>query len=54
MKADVLNEKAPKRSKADGIAQTRSFIRHDSEKLARVIMMIMEAGEYKNLIKEII
>jgi len=54
VKADVLNEKFPKFSKVDSISEVRSFIRHDSEKLARVLMMILESSEYKNLIKEII
>jgi len=54
VKADVLNEKITSYKKADSLAKMRSLIRHDSEKLARVIMMILESGEYKNLIKEII
>ncbi|MCK9378959.1 MAG: YvcK family protein [Candidatus Moranbacteria bacterium] len=44
---------APKR-KNDALAETRSFIRHDSGKLAKVLMMILEMDEYNNLIKEII
>lgn len=44
---------APKK-KNDALAETRSFIRHDSDKLAKVLMMILEMDEYNNLIKEIV
>lgn len=52
--ADVLSSKIPKYSKADSIALLRAFIRHDSDKLARLIMLILEIKEYENIIKEIL
>lgn len=41
IKADILSDKKPIYSKSDAIANTRSFIRHDSEKLAKVIIKIL-------------
>jgi uncharacterized cofD-like protein len=54
IQADVLSKKIPKYSIADFIALTRAFIRHDSDKLAMVLMMISELGDYEHIIKEII
>ena len=52
---DLLHAKEIKDDKNDTIAAgTRSFIRHDSDKLAKVLMMILELGDYENIIKEII
>ncbi|KKP84550.1 MAG: hypothetical protein UR82_C0003G0011 [Candidatus Moranbacteria bacterium GW2011_GWF1_35_5] len=51
--ADVLNKNIIKKNKEDKIADTRSFIRHDSDKLANVILAISELDS-ENLIKEII
>ncbi|MDD5652405.1 MAG: 2-phospho-L-lactate transferase CofD family protein, partial [Candidatus Moranbacteria bacterium] len=53
VKADVLSEKRVCKNKNDFIASTRSFIRHDSDNLAKVIMELSEI-EKKKLIKEII
>jgi len=53
VKSNVLNEAPIKKNKEDKIADTRSFIRHDSDKLAKVILAISEIGDEK-LIKEII
>ncbi len=52
--ADLLSAKVPKYSKDDAIAYRRSLIRHDSDKLARVIMTIAEREDGRSLIKEII
>lgn len=41
IKADILSDKKPIYSKSDAIASTRSFIRHDSEKLAKAIIKIL-------------
>ncbi|MEA1926330.1 MAG: gluconeogenesis factor YvcK family protein [Patescibacteria group bacterium] len=41
-------------SKADKIASSRSLIRHDSVKLAKLIRYISEADEFKRLIKKIV
>jgi len=54
IRADVLSNKISKYSIADSIALLRAFIRHDSDKLAKVLMMILELGDYESIIKEII
>lgn len=54
IKADLLSTRKHKYSKADKLAGFRSFIRHDSDKLAKVLMMIMELGDYESIVKEII
>ncbi|MFA6285341.1 MAG: gluconeogenesis factor YvcK family protein [Parcubacteria group bacterium] len=54
IRADLLSSKVPVYSKNDAIADIRSFIRHDSRKLSKVIMMISEIGDYENLIKDIV
>ena len=52
--ADLLSGEKPNYSKADVFASRRAFIRHDSDKLAKVLMMILEMGDKENVIKEII
>lgn len=54
IQADLLSSRVPVYSNHDKISFVRSFIRHDSDKLAKVIMMIAEIGEYENIIKEIV
>lgn len=54
VQADVLSGKNVKINKVDKISGTRSYIRHDSEKLAKIIMMILELGNYQNIINKII
>lgn len=54
VRADILDEKKIKTNKKDAIADTRSFIRHDSHKLAKILMILLELGDYENVIKEII
>lgn len=54
IKVDVLSGKKPKFSIADKLASQRAFIRHDGDKLAKVLMMISELGDYENIVKEII
>lgn len=53
VRANVLSEMTVKKNKEDKMASMRSFIRHDSDKLAKVILSISEIGDEK-LIKEII
>lgn len=53
LKADFLSRQNIPRNKADKIAHIRSFIRHDSEKLAQALMMILELGEYENILRDI-
>ena len=52
--ADLLRQEEVLEKIGDLISGTRSFIRHDSDKLAKVLMMILELGEYENIIREII
>lgn len=52
--ADILQKRKVTQSVRDAIATTRSFIRHDSEKIARVIMTISEMDERRSVIKEIV
>lgn len=54
VRANILSDKKPQYAKSDVLAHQRSFIRHDSDKLAKILMMILELGEYENIIKEII
>jgi uncharacterized cofD-like protein len=54
IKTDLLSDKKVTHSKADAVASTRALIRHDSEKLARVLMVILELGKYEGIINEII
>jgi uncharacterized cofD-like protein len=54
IKGDFILNGEIKYSKADSLASTRSFIRHDSDKLAKAIMLISEIDEYESIIKEII
>lgn len=54
IRADILSNQKPSYSRADTLSSLRSFIRHDEDELARILMMILEIGNYKNIIKEII
>lgn len=54
IRANILSNKKSTYNKADALANMRSFIRHDGDELARVVMMILEIGDYENIIKEII
>ncbi|MDZ7611818.1 MAG: gluconeogenesis factor YvcK family protein [Candidatus Moranbacteria bacterium] len=53
VEADLLNNKTEKRSNADALAARRSLIRHDSQKVARVVEYLANMEEYQNLIKKI-
>lgn len=53
IRADLLNTQPVRREKADKIAATRSFIRHDAEKLSKVLIMLLELAEYENILREI-
>jgi uncharacterized cofD-like protein len=54
IQANLLSKISVEKNPADALPAVRSFIRHDNEKLAKVLMMIMELGEYQSIIKEII
>lgn len=45
VRGDFLRTRMPGRAKGDMAAATRSFIRHDSAKLARAIALVAEQGE---------
>lgn len=54
VKADITTKTAISEKNNDAMADTRSFIRHDSKKLAKVMMLLSEREVYKHMIKEII
>lgn len=54
VKASLLSSERVKIQKGDMIAGTRAFIRHDSEKLAQVLVMLLELGDYENILKDIV
>lgn len=54
VRANILNEKRVLHAKSDPLLHQRCLIRHDSDKLAKVLMMILELGEYEDIIKEIV
>jgi uncharacterized cofD-like protein len=54
IKGDFILNGEIKYPKSDAIASIRSFIRHDSDKLAKAIMLISEVDNYRNIIKEIV
>lgn len=54
VQADVLNSEEVHFSKKDKIAHMRSFIRHDTEKLGKVLMMLLELSEYENIFHDIV
>ena len=53
-KADVADVREAPRRKGDAIAATRSFIRHDSHKLARAIMFLLDFKENGKVIRDIV
>jgi len=54
IRADILSDKKSFRSKEDKIAHTRAFIRHDPEKLAKVLVMLLELEGYESILKDIV
>lgn len=52
--ADVTKKSIVAKNKNDLTAVTRSFIRHNSKKLAKVMMLLSEREERKTIIKDII
>lgn len=54
IRADILSGKRHARQKEDKIAHTRAFIRHDPEKLAKVLVMLLELEGYESILKDII
>jgi hypothetical protein len=54
VKTNLLSSEEIRFSKGDKIAHTRAFIRHDAEKLGKVLMMLLELGEYENILHDIV
>jgi len=54
LRADILSDKRPIFSISDKLADKRAFIRHDSHKIAEMVMMLLEIGKYESIIKEIL
>ncbi len=52
--ADVSQRKLAQKSKDGGNAKIQSFLRHDSEKLGKVLMLVMNLGDYEDIVREII
>jgi len=50
VQGDFLKGGEAKHAKGDTLAASRSFIRHDSDKLAKAIMLISELPEYENIL----
>ncbi len=51
---NLLSDAMPLHGKSDVLAKRRSFIRHDVEKLAKIIMFISDLEENKSIIQKII
>ncbi len=54
VRTDILSGEKIIRRKEDAIARHRSFIRHDSDKLARVLVMLLELEGYESILKDIV
>lgn len=54
VQTDVLSSEEIHFSKGDKIAHIRSFIRHDTEKLSKVLLMLLELSEYENIFNDIV
>jgi len=53
VRSRVVSGSIPKKEASDAIASTRSFIRHDSDKLAKAIMLLLE-WEGQRVIEDIV
>ncbi len=54
VQTDILSSEEIHFSSADKIAHIRSFIRHDTEKLGKVLLMLLELSEYENIFHDIV
>lgn len=52
--SDFLSQRAVRPSAVDAIGATRAFIRHDTKKLSKAIMLLMELGEFEHMRGEIV
>ncbi|MFZ2187417.1 MAG: gluconeogenesis factor YvcK family protein [Candidatus Moraniibacteriota bacterium] len=54
VQANLLGSKELHSFPGDAIAHTRSFIRHDTEELGKVLMMLLERGEDERILADIV
>lgn len=54
IQTDVLSGERVTRKAEDKVAETRAFIRHDPEKLAKVLVMLLELEGYESILKDIV
>lgn len=54
VKANIISDTAPSMSESDAIAWLRAFIRHDSVKMARALMFVLDIDGNRKIVKEII
>ena len=54
IRADMLSHAKPRYAKSDSLSAQRALIRHDSDRLAKTLMMILELVDYRNIVKDII
>ena len=54
VRANVVSQKIPIINANDAIANTRALIRHDSDRLARVISFLLTVNENKKIIQDIV
>lgn len=51
---NLLSQQAVKFRPEDKVATTRAFIRHDADKLARVLVMLLELDGYEGILRDIV
>ena len=54
VQTDLLSGEKIRRKREDKVAHTRAFIRHDPEKLAKVLVMLLELEGYESILKDIV
>ena len=52
--ANIVSNTPAKKGKHDAIAETRSFIRHDLDKLAQAVMFVLEFESHQDIIHDIL
>lgn len=52
IQSNLLSTEKVRFARGDTIARTRSFIRHDTEKLSKVLMMLLEIAEYEHILHD--
>jgi uncharacterized cofD-like protein len=53
IQTNVLSKEVAQKQPGDSLAVRRNFIRHDTEKLAKILMMLLELKEYEQIINDI-